>query len=86
MSGVSTAEGRRFWQSRAMSLRQDGSGCPSGLQPRERAQSDELLRALRRAVDEDLSGELRMVFTAVTLDGVPTVALASALGSSRNAI
>jgi hypothetical protein len=41
-----------------------------------------LLSAVRRAVDEDLSGEQRTVFTAVTLHGVP----AAALGSSRNAI
>jgi hypothetical protein len=34
------------------------------------------------AVDEDLSGEQRTVFTAVTLHGVP----AAALGSNRNAI
>ena len=42
--------------------------------------------ALRRAVDEDLSGEQRTVFTAVTLHGVPGTALATALGSNRNAI
>ena len=41
-----------------------------------------MLSALRRAVDEDLSGEQRTVFTAVTLHGVP----GAALGSNRNAI
>ena len=45
-----------------------------------------MLSALRRAVDEDLSGEQRTVFTAVTLHGVPAAALAAALGSNRNAI
>ena len=57
----------------------------SGLQPPERAERNELLPPLRRAVDEGLSGEQRTVFTAVTLHGVPT-ALAAALGSNRNAI
>ncbi len=54
----------------------------SGLQPDERAERNELLPALRPAVDEDLSSEQRTVFTAVTLHGVP----ATALGSNRNAI
>ena len=45
-----------------------------------------LLPALRRAVAEGLSGEQRTVFTAVTLHGVPTTALAAAPGSNRNAI
>ena len=45
-----------------------------------------MLSALRRAVDEDLSGEQRTVFTAVTLHGVPATALATVPGSNRNAI
>ena len=87
MSGVSAAAGRRFWQTRTMSLDQeDWDRLSSGLQPDERAERNELLPALRRAVDEDLSGEQRTVFTAVTLHGVPAAALATALGSNRNAI
>ena len=87
MSGVSAAAGRRFWQTRTMSRDQEAwDRLSSGLQPDERAERSELLSALRRAVDEDLSGEQRTVFTAVTLHGVPAAALATALGSSRNAI
>ncbi len=87
MFGVSAVAGRRFWQARAMSLDQDNwDRVPSGLQPHERSERNELLSALRRAVDEDLSGEQRTVFTAVTLHGVPAAALATGLGSSRNAI
>src|SRR5271165_6917047 len=83
MSGVSATAGRRFWQTRTLSLDQeDWDRLSSGLPPDERAERHELLPALRRAVDEDLSGEQRTVFTAVTLHGVP----AAALGSSRNAI
>ena len=87
MSGVSAAAGRRFWQTRTMSLDQeDWDPLSSGLQTDERAERNKLLPALRRAVDEDLSGQQRTVFTAVTLHGVPAAALAPALGSNRNAI
>jgi len=87
MSGVSATAGRRFWQTRTMSFDQEGwDRLSSGLQPHERAERNELLSALRRAIDEDLSGEQRTVFTAVTLHGVPGAALATALGSNRNAI
>ena len=83
MYGVSAMAGRRFWQTRTLSLDQeDWDRLSSGLQPHERAERNELLPALRRAVDEGLSGEQRTVFTAVTLHGVPT----TALGSNRNAI
>jgi RNA polymerase sigma-70 factor (ECF subfamily) len=87
MSSVSAAAGRRFWQTRTISLDQDDwDRLPCSLQPHERAERNELVSALRRAVDEDLSGEQRSVFTAVTLHGVPAAALATALGSNRNAI
>ena len=87
MSCLSAAAGRRFWQTRTLSLEQeDRDRLPSRLQPHERAGRNALLCALRRAVDEDLSGEQRTVFTAVTLHGVPAAALTAALGSNRNAI
>ena len=87
MSGVSATAGRRSWLTRTMPRDQeDWDRLPSGLQADERAERNELLSALRRAVDEDLSGEQRTVFTAVTLHGVPATALATALGSNRNAI
>jgi len=87
MSGVSATAGRRFWQTRTLSLDQeDWDRLSSGLPPDERAERHELLPALRRAVDEDLSGEQRTAFTAVTLHRVPAAALAAALGSDRNAI
>jgi RNA polymerase sigma-70 factor (ECF subfamily) len=87
MAGVSAAAGRRFWQTRTLSLDQeDWDRLCSGLPPDERAERNELIPALRRAVDEDLSGEQRTVFTAVTLHGVPGTALATVLGSNRNAI
>jgi RNA polymerase sigma-70 factor, ECF subfamily len=85
--GVSATAARRFWQTRTISFDQeDWDRLPSRLQLPERAERDALLSALRRAVDEDLSGEQRKVFTAVTLHGVPAAALATALGSNRDAI
>jgi RNA polymerase sigma-70 factor (ECF subfamily) len=85
--GVAAAAGRRCWPTGAMSLdQQDWDRLPSSVQPPERAERNELLSALGRAVDEDLGGEQRAVFTAVTLHGVPTAALAAALGSNRNAV
>jgi RNA polymerase sigma-70 factor, ECF subfamily len=84
---VSAAAGRRFWQARTAALDgEDWDRLSSSLQSYERAERNELFSALRRAVDEDLSGEQRTVFIAVTLHGVPAAALAAGLGSSRNAI
>ena len=84
---VSATAARRCWQARTMSLDQeDWDRLPFSLQPRERAERNELLCALRRAVDEDLSGKQRTVFTAVALHGVPAAAVATALGSNRNAV
>ena len=87
MFGMSAAAGRRFWQARTASLDgEDWDRLSSSLQPYERGERNELLSALRRAVDEDLSGEQRTVFIAVTLHGSPAAALAAGLGSNRNAI
>lgn len=57
-----------------------------GLGAGEQGQWDGALAALRRAVDEDLSGQQRAAFTAVTLAGIPIDVLAMELGSTRNAV
>ena len=57
-----------------------------GLGAGEQDQWDGALAALRRAVDEDLSGQQRAAFTAVTLAGIPIDVLAMELGSTRNAV
>jgi hypothetical protein len=64
----------------------DWDRLPSSLMGHERAQRNELFSVLRQAIDEDLSGGQRTVFTAVTLHGVPAAALAAMLGSDRDAI
>jgi RNA polymerase sigma factor (sigma-70 family) len=51
-----------------------------------RAESADLLRALRRAVDEELTPRQRQVFVAVALNDVEIDAVAGELQSSRGAV
>ena len=48
--------------------------------------ADDLLAALRRAVDEVLSERQRRIFVAIVLAGVPVEAVAAELDTNRNAI
>jgi RNA polymerase sigma-70 factor, ECF subfamily len=57
-----------------------------GLSPEEAAESADLLAAVRRAVEEELTERQRQVFVALVLDGVPADALAQRLGMNRNAL
>ena len=50
------------------------------------AAGPDLLAALRRAVDEELTERQRAVFVAIAVNGVPLDALVIELGSNRNAI
>jgi RNA polymerase sigma-70 factor, ECF subfamily len=89
MFEVSTKLARHFWRTMTVPLGQeDWDRLPDrlGVQPHERAEWHELLAALRRAVEEDLTGHQRRVFVAIALNGVPMDAVALALGSNRNAI
>src|SRR5262245_906336 len=86
---VSTKIGRHFWRRNGVSLDQEEWGrLPErvGLQPRARAEWNDLVAALRRAVDEDLTDHQRRLFVAIILNGVPVDALAMELDTSRNAI
>jgi RNA polymerase sigma-70 factor (ECF subfamily) len=49
-------------------------------------ENDQLLSALQRAVDDELTERQRFVFQSVTLNGVPIDVLAERLGTSRGAI
>jgi RNA polymerase sigma-70 factor (ECF subfamily) len=51
-----------------------------------RVESAELLRALRRAIDEELTARQRQVFVAVALNDVEIDAVADQLSSTRGAI
>ncbi|MBV9384373.1 MAG: sigma-70 family RNA polymerase sigma factor [Streptosporangiaceae bacterium] len=57
-----------------------------GLDPARESEWRDLVNALRRAVEEDLTEYQRRIFTAIAVDGVPLDALVVQLGSSRNAI
>jgi RNA polymerase sigma-70 factor (ECF subfamily) len=86
---VSGKIGRHFWRQPAVPL---GAGdwdlLPDrlGLDPARESEWRDLVHALRRAVEEDLTEHERRIFTAIVMDAVPLDALAAGLGSSRNAI
>jgi RNA polymerase sigma-70 factor (ECF subfamily) len=57
-----------------------------GFGPAQEAEWRDLLAALRRAVDHELTSRQRQVFVAIVLNGVPLDALVTELASNRNAI
>jgi RNA polymerase sigma-70 factor, ECF subfamily len=86
---VSNKLGRHFWRSPDVSIdEEDWDRLPGafGLDPQRRAEWQELIDALRRAIDETLTPHQRRLFVAIVLNGVPVDALALELGSNRNAI
>jgi RNA polymerase sigma-70 factor, ECF subfamily len=86
---VSAKLGRHFWRRPDVSLdAEDWDRLPDrfGFEPAQESEWRELLAALRRAVDTELTARQRDLFVALVLDGVPADALAARLGSNRNAI
>jgi RNA polymerase sigma-70 factor, ECF subfamily len=86
---VSGKIGRHFWRHPAVPLEAgDWDRLPDrfGLDPARESEWRDLVRALRRAVQEELTEHQRRVFTAIMVDGVPLDALVAKLGSSRNAL
>jgi RNA polymerase sigma-70 factor (ECF subfamily) len=86
---VSMKLGRHFWRApRAPVDGDDWEVLPDrfGLSPQRRAEWVDLVAALRRAVDEDLTPHQRTIFSAIVLRDVPLDALVLELGSNRNAI
>jgi len=57
-----------------------------GFSPEDAAESADLLAAVRRAVDGQLTDRQREVFVALVLHGVPVDALAQRMGTNRNAL
>ena len=57
-----------------------------GFEPARESEWRDLLAALRRAVDTELTPRQRQVFVAIVVNAVPLDALAIELGSNRNAI
>jgi len=86
---VSAKIGRHFW--RHPSVRLDAEGWERlpdrfGFDPAQEAEWRDLLAALRRAVDEELTPRQRRVFVAIVLNNVPLDALVIEMSSNRNAI
>jgi RNA polymerase sigma-70 factor, ECF subfamily len=86
---VSGKIGRHFWRHPAVRLQAgDWDRLPDrfGLDPARESEWRDLVRALRRAVQDELTEHQRRIFTAIAVDGVPLDALAAQLGSNRNAL
>ena len=86
---VSSKIGRHFWRHPSMPLdTEDWDRLPDvfGFEPAQEAEWRDLLAALRRAVDNQLTPRQRQVFVAIVVNQVPLDALVTELASSRNAI
>jgi RNA polymerase sigma-70 factor, ECF subfamily len=79
---------RRAWQHREVVL--DPDSWPAAADPRstvhEQLEHAELLKALRGAVETELTPHQRQVFVALALNDVPIDVLAERLDSNRNAL
>lgn len=86
---VSDKIGRHFWRNPGVPLDAgDWDKLPDrfGFEPAQEAEWRDLLAALRRAVDTELSPRQRQVFVALVVNAVPLDALVIELGSNRGAI
>lgn len=85
---MTAAAGRRFWHGRSWpDQHQDWDQLPgAAAQLAEPGEANDLVRALRQAVEQDLTVKQRSVFTAVVFGDLPPEALAAGLGPGRNAI
>ena len=86
---VSAKLGRHFWRRPTAPLdAEDWDRLPDrfGLEPADEAQWRELLSAVQRAVNSELTERQRMLFVAIVLNGVPLDAVVDRLGTSRNAV
>ena len=86
---VSAKLGRHFWRQPHVPMdTADWDQLPDrlGLDPARESEWRDLARALRRAVEQELTEHQRRIFTALVVDGVPLDALVARLGTSRGAI
>src|SRR6201995_591438 len=89
MFEVSAKVGRHFGRTPPVALTtEDWDRLPDrfGFGRAGESERGDFVRAVRRAVQEDLTEHQRQIFVTLVLDGVPLDALAEKLGSSRNAI
>src|SRR5215469_15517185 len=86
---VSSKLGRHLWRRPHLPLdTHDWERLPDrfGFDPAQQSEWRDLVAALRRAVDKELTARQREVFVAVVVNEVPLDALTARLGSNRNAI
>jgi RNA polymerase sigma-70 factor (ECF subfamily) len=87
---VSAKLGRHYWRRHpAGSLNaEDWDRLPDrfGIDPGEHAAYAEMITAIRRAVDQELTDRQRRLFVAVVLNGIPLDAVVDKTGMTRNAI
>lgn len=86
---ISSKIGRHFWRRPPVSLDvEEWDRLPDrfGLEPAREAEWRDLVSALRRAVETELTERQRQVFVEIVLNGVPLDAVVARLGSNRNAI
>ncbi len=86
---VSAKIGRHFWRNPPVPLdAEEWERLPDrfGFEPARASEWWDLLDALRRAVDTELTARQREVFVAIIVNGVPLDTVALRLGSNRNAI
>jgi RNA polymerase sigma-70 factor (ECF subfamily) len=89
MFEVSSKIGRHVWRTPSVSMdAEDWERLPDrfGLEPVHEAEWRDLVSALRRAVDDDLTARQRRLFVAIVLNGVPLDAMVIELDTNRNAI
>ena len=86
---VSAKIGRHFWRHPTVPMdAEDWERLPArfGFDPGHQAEWRDLLAALRRAVNTELTPRQREVFVAIVLNDVPLDTLVVSLATSRNAI
>ena len=86
---VSAKLGRHFWRHPSVPFdAEDWDRLPDrfGFQPERESEWHDLLTALRRAIDTELTPRQREIFVAIVLNEVPLDALVVKLRSNRNAI
>jgi RNA polymerase sigma-70 factor, ECF subfamily len=86
---VSSKLGRHFWHKPGAVFDTDQwARLPDrfGLDPAREAEWHELVEAIRRAVDEELTRRQRDVFVAIAVNGVPLDALVIKYDTNRNAL
>ena len=79
---------RRAWQGREIPLEAEHWGTIADRRstPDQDAETGELMRAIRDAIDQELTPHQREILVALTLDGVPIDVLAERLNTTRGAL